>query len=549
MNSLKTLHIKYVDVDHQRIFDAVVEVNEGRIAAVHPAAEQAPELYMIPGFVDAHVHIESSLMIPTAFARMATVHGTVATVSDPHEIANVLGREGVLYMLENAGKSPLKFHFGIPSCVPATGFETAGASLDAQEVALLLDDPRLSYLAEVMNVPGVLSRDPEVMAKIAAARTRGKRVDGHAPGLRGDDVNRYAGAGIETDHECLELEEALEKLEAGMLIQIREGSAARNFDALWPLIDRFPERVMFCSDDKHPDSLQEGHINTLAARAVAKGCDIFNVLRVASLNATRHYKLNIGQCRVGDTADFVLSTNLDRFDALITVIGGEVVATSGKSLIQPIEEPDTPNTFFINPVKTGDIRIQAEGPKRVHIIEAIDGQLITRRGQEIMTPVNGELVTSVEKDLLKLVAVNRYTAAPVSLAFIRGFGLKRGAFAATVAHDSHNLLVVGVDDEAILQVIRNVQESQGGLSMSNGEFTFTLPLPVAGLMSNASAEFITAKYIYMDQYVKAHLGSTLRAPFMTLSFMALLVIPAIKLSDKGLFDGSRFAFMELMEDV
>lgn len=549
MKTDETLHVRYVDIENKRIFNAYVEILNRKISSIRETEEEAPMMFMIPGFVDAHVHIESSLMIPTAFARMAVVHGTIATVSDPHEIANVLGAEGVHYMLENAAKSPLKFNFGVPSCVPATSFETAGATLDAREVALLLNDERLSYLAEVMNVPGVLNRDPEVMAKIAAAKARGKRVDGHAPGLRGEAVKRYADAGIETDHECVDLDEAIEKINAGMLIQIREGSAARNFDALWPLIDKYPEKLMFCSDDKHPDSLKEGHINSLAARAIANGCNIYNVLQVASLNAINHYKLNTGKCKPGDSADFVLSSNLSSFDNLITVIAGEVVAISGKSLIEAPQELLTPNKFYVNSIQPDDLKVKSDNNVIVNVIEAIDGQLITNHNKREMKSLNGEICCDVERDILKLVVVNRYTKAPISIAFIEGFGMKKGAIGGTVAHDSHNLLAVGVDDISIQKVIQNLQETEGGLSVTDGDFSYTLPLPVAGLMSNASPEFVTGNYIYMDKFVKNTLGSPLRAPFMTLSFMALLVIPAIKLSDKGLFDGKNFQFLELSQNM
>lgn len=533
-----------VDIAGRRVFAAEVVVSAGCIQSISPVDAQ-PENFLLPGFIDAHVHVESSMLVPTEFARAAVVHGTVATVSDPHEIGNVLGIAGVHYMLENAAQSPFKFYFGAPSCVPATTFETAGATISTAEVEQLLDDPRIVYLSEMMNFPGVLNGDKECLAKIKAAHERGKPVDGHAPGLRGDEAARYIAAGITTDHECFTKEEALDKLTAGCKISIREGSAARNFDALASLLGEFPGQTMLCSDDKHPDELLLGHINLLVRRAVAQGIDVFDALRAACINPIEHYSLNVGQLRVGDPADFIEVDSLTEFNVSRTWIDGRLVAEHGQTAI-PSVEIEIANQFVPAKVTPEQLSV-AHSVGSLQVIEALDGQLITNRLQVEPTVIDGQVVGNVAEDVLKLVVVNRYRAAPPAIAFIKNFGLERGALASSVAHDSHNVIAVGVDDHDLAAAINAVMNVGGGLSAfceSDGA-ELVLPLPVAGLMATGTCAEVGAAYQQLDKAVKSW-GSKLRAPYMTLSFMALLVIPELKLSDLGLFDGGKFEFSPLL---
>jgi adenine deaminase len=535
-----------VDVWNKKIYTAEVFINNGKISKIEKQQNLDWTLpYILPGFVDSHVHIESSMLIPSEFARLAVVHGTVATVSDPHEIANVCGMAGVEYMIENGKKVPFKFNFGAPSCVPATTFETAGASLDSEDVKQLLERDEIKYLSEMMNFPGVLFKDEEVMKKIAAAHALGKPVDGHAPGLRGEQAKQYIDAGISTDHECFTAEEALDKLRLGMKVLIREGSAAKNFEALIDLLNDYPEMIMFCSDDKHPDSLLLGHINQLCARAVAKGIDVFKVLQAACVNPVLHYKLDVGLLREGDAADFVIAESLEEFKISETYINGELVAQNGKSFINSVEEKAI-NQFDCKEVSVDDLKIAVgDYPLEngnIPVIEALDGQLITNK---LMLPANivdGNIVSDLKNDVLKMVVVNRYKQAPVAKCFIKNFGLKRGALASSVAHDSHNIVAVGVDDESLAEAINLVIREKGGVS-AVGSTGKVLGLPVAGLMSPDDGYKVAEAYTTIDNMTKDELGSTLASPFMTLSFMALLVIPHLKLSDLGLFDGDKFDFV------
>ncbi|QDU90070.1 Adenine deaminase [Pirellulimonas nuda] len=540
-----TIRGQVVDVHQRRVFPGEVTVLGGRIASITPV-DDAPATYLMPGFVDAHVHIESSMLAPTEFARKAMTHGVVATVSDPHEIGNVLGVAGVEWMLENAAQTPLKIAFGAPSCVPATTFETAGAEISVEEVERLLDDPRIAYLSEMMNFPGVLGGDPDCHAKIAAANERGKPIDGHAPGLRGELAAQYVAAGMSTDHECFTKDEALDKIEAGCRIAIREGSAARNFEALWPLLSEHPAHCMLCSDDKHPDELVLGHIDALVRRALGLGVELFNVLRAACVNPVQHYKLDVGLLREGDPADFIEVDSLTAPRVLRTWIDGRLVAERGKSLISSVPI-DPVNQFVARSVSAEDLRLDPH-PGRLRVIEAVDGQLVT--GSLLATPrvESGAVVSDPEGDVLKMVVVNRYHAAAPAFAFVKNFGLKRGAMASSVAHDSHNVIAVGVSDADLAAAINLVMDAGGGLSAACGAdgAAEVLPLPIAGLMATGTCDEVAAAYGTLDKLVKAW-GSPLRAPYMTLSFMALLVIPALKLSDQGLFDGEAFRFVELFE--
>ena len=535
----KTIRGQLVQIDQQQIIPAEIQFLNGRITAITPL-EEAPEVYLIPPFVDAHVHIESSMLVPAEFARLAVVHGTGATVSDPHEIGNVLGVEGVEYMIENGRKVPFKFYFGAPSCVPATPFETAGAVISPQDIEQLFQNPEIKYLAEMMNWPGVLQQDTDVMEKIAIARKHERPVDGHAPGLKGEQARSYAAAGISTDHECFTAEEALDKLAAGMKILIREGSAAKNFEALADLLHEHADHMMFCSDDKHPDNLVEGHINQLAARAVAKGIDVYKVLKAACLNPVEHYKLDVGQLRIGDPADFVVVKDLKDFAVLQTYLDGELVAENGKSFI-PRTENMIINQFNASPIQEKQLRVEARG-SNIQVIEALDGQLITHSLQEEATLVNGQLTADSSRDILKLVVLNRYTKENTpAIAFIKGFGMKEGAIASSVAHDSHNLIAAGCSDEEITRAINLLIKEKGGVSAVVGKNEKVLPLPVAGLMSAEDGYAVAKAYSAIDEMAKG-MGSTLSSPFMTLSFMGLLVIPSLKLSDKGLFNGDTFQF-------
>lgn len=532
-----TISGNLVDILACRIFPAEVAVRNGRIASI-TEVEGPVDGYLLPGFVDAHVHVESSMLLPSEFARLAVTHGTVATVSDPHEIANVLGVPGVEFMIANGKKVPFKFFFGAPSCVPATVFETAGARIDAAEVGKLLERDDVWYLSEVMDFPGVLHGAEEVMKKIAHAKRLGKPVDGHAPGLRGEDAKRYAAAGPSTDHECFTIEEALDKLAFGMRIQIREGSAAKNFNALHTLLSSHPEHVMFCSDDKHPDGLVAGHINDLCARAVELGHDVFNVLRAACINTVAHYGLPVGQLRIGDPADLILVHDLTSFRVRRTYIDGVLVAAHGETLIQRVHE-ERPNNFHCAQRQPADFHTSTTGDQHL-VIEALDGQLITNK----LTVPSGTGQPDVGNDILKIAVVNRYRDAPVATGWIKNFGLKRGAIASSVAHDSHNIVAVGTNDEDLCAAVNLVISQHGGVSLANGNEHRVLPLPIAGIMSDADAYTVADAYSAMDRSAKEDLGATLAAPYMTLSFMALLVIPHLKLSDKGLFDGDSFKLID-----
>ena len=532
---------QYVDIVGKQIYPASIQVENGIIVAISPC-ENAPLQYLLPGFIDSHVHIESSMLIPSSFARLAVLHGTIGTISDPHEIANVCGVDGVHYMIDNGKKVPFHFFFGAPSCVPATTFETAGAMIDSDQITELLASDDIYYLSEMMNFPGVLYNDPEVIKKISAAHKAGKPVDGHAPGLRGEDAKKYIAAGISTDHECFTMDEALDKLGLGMKILIREGSAAKNFEALYPLIDTHTSNIMLCSDDKHPDSLLEGHINQLCARAVAKGIDKFNVLQAACINPIDHYKLPTGKMKVGDPANFIVLNDLISFKVNATYINGKLVAEKGISFIAPVQET-TINQFDAALITAMQLKMYAKDYPNQHgripVIKAIDGQLITNCIWMSPTEKEDCLVTNTQSDVLKMVVYNRYKSAPPSIAFIKNFGFTHGAIASTVAHDSHNIIAVGVDDESITTAINSVIQEKGGVSCVNKTEIKILALPVAGLMSNADPYEVAEQYTIIDAMSKA-LGSQLGSPFMTLSFMALLVIPHLKLSDKGLFDGDQF---------
>lgn len=530
-----------VDIQNRRIYAGEITIENGKISSIIEKNHDVKQ-FIMPGFIDSHIHIESSMLVPSEFAKIAVLHGTVATISDPHEIANVLGKAGVYYMIENGKKVPLKFHFGAPSCVPATTFETAGAVIDSEGIKELMASPDIYYLAEMMNYPGVLFDDAEVLKKIEWAKHFGKPVDGHAPGLRGEPIKKYISAGITTDHECFTFEEAEEKLSLGMKVLIREGSAAKNFEALIKLLPENYENMMFCSDDKHPDDLIVGHINLLCGRAVAKGIDVFKILQAACVNPVNHYKMNVGLLKENDAADFIVVEDLVNFKVKQTYINGELVAEKGEFFVKHIPF-ETPNNFNITSKEISDFAVSGSGTK-IRVIEALEGQLITNEIHHKSLIIDGKIVSDTENDILKMAVVNRYENTKPAIAFIKNFGLKKGAIASSVAHDCHNIVVVGTSDAEICNAVNLIIKNTGGVCAVNGAVSKMLPLPVAGIMSDKNGWETGKLYQEIDAMAK-ELGSNLKAPFMTLSFMALLVIPDLKLSDKGLFSGNTFSFVDL----
>jgi len=537
-----SLKAHIVDVISRRIVKGTLVIENGKIANIIEADIPANSPYVVPGFIDSHVHIESSMLIPSEFARLAVIHGTVGTVSDPHEIANVLGMQGVTFMIENGKKTPFKFYFGAPSCVPATPFETSGAVLGLPETEKLLMMPEIYYLSEMMNFPGVLFDDKDVIGKLKLAVKYGKPVDGHAPGVLGKDAEKYINSGISTDHECFTLEEGLEKAEKGMIIQIREGSAAKNYEALIQLLNHYPDKVMFCSDDKHPNDLVKGHMNEIIKRAFNDGYDLFDILRACTYVPKMHYKLDTGLLQVGDPADFVVLDNLMEFTVLSTFINGEKVAECGKSLLRSVVETE-PNIFKAESITLSDLELKAE-TKKIRVFKVFDGELITESFVTEAKVENGLAISDPERDILKMIVLNRYDKAMPAFGFIQNFGFNKGAIASTVAHDSHNIIAVGTNDQDMMRAVNLLIQSKGGISLVNGEAESLLPLPVAGLMSAMDGYKVAELYQKLDKKAK-QLGTKLRSPYMTLSFMALLVIPDLKLSDKGLFDGKIFSFIPL----
>jgi len=536
-----TITSNLIDIVSKEIYPAEITIQDQKISSIRRISG-SPDTYILPGFIDAHVHIESSMLVPTEFARIAVKHGTVGTISDPHEIANVLGISGVEYMIDNARQIPFHFYFGAPSCVPATHFETSGAVIDAEHIDHLLDKEEIVYLAEMMNFPGVIYKDEEVLKKLESAKRHQKPVDGHAPGLMGEEMKIYFDAGISTDHECFAYDEALEKLQHGVKIMIREGSAAKNFDTLIPLLKDFPDQIMFCCDDKHPDNLIESHIDDHVKRALKLGHDLYDVLRASSYNVIQHYHLPIGLLQAGDRADFIEIDNLEDFTILKTFIDGNLVAEKGESFLPSFEAPIV-NNFHCSLKKPEDFKIKSK-EKNIRVIETLDGQLITKEIHAESLTINGFAESDPDRDILKIAVVNRYHDAPVALAFIKNIGLKTGAIASCVAHDCHNIVVTGTNDSDMCKAVNAIIRAKGGISLAAGTEEMVLELPIAGIMTGLPAEEVAASYIKLDQRAK-HLGSTLKAPYMSLSFMALLVIPELKLSDKGLFNGKSFEFTDV----
>lgn len=543
-----TIRGNMVDLHQRRIYGAEINIENGFIQSITESGESY-STFIMPGFVDSHIHIESSMCTPAVFGEAAIQHGTIATISDPHEIANVLGIKGIETMIESAKESPVKIFFGAPSCVPATPFESAGATINAEDIETLMGRDDIWFLCEMMNYPGVLNGDAEVMAKIAASKKYGKPVDGHAPGLGGDLAVQYANAGISTDHETYSLNNAIDKINAGMSIQIREGSAAKNFEDLIPLLHEYPEKVMFCSDDLHPDNLMNGHINLLVKRAIDMGYDFFDVLRAACINPIEHYKVPVGMLRVGDPADFIVVKNVNDFPVESCYINGIEVFPSKKKK-EKNTNTENLNRFDAEKITVEDIAIADKGAKEIHVIKAEDGSLLTMKMKAVPKIMDGKIVADIENDILKVVVLNRYEKAKPAVSFINGFCLKEGAFATSVAHDSHNIIAIGTNDDDITLAINSLIDSKGGICVTNdGKLMHHLILPLAGLMSDEDPTIIAEKFRDNNEEVKK-MGSTFENPFITASFMALLVIPAIKLSDKGLFDSEQFSFLSisLLED-
>ncbi|MCF8373344.1 MAG: adenine deaminase [Bacteroidales bacterium] len=532
-----------VDVVNRKFIQGKVFVENGKIKKIVPCGTFNTQ-YILPGLIDAHVHIESSMLVPSEFAKVAVKHGTVATVSDPHEIANVLGVDGVKFMIENSKKVPFKIFWGAPSCVPATNFETSGFTIDSNEIEKLLSSEDIYYLSEVMNYPGVIYQDPEVIGKIEASIRANKPIDGHAPGIIGEQLEKYAKAGITTDHECFTIEEALDKIKNGITIQIREGSAAKNFDSLFELVDEFPDKVMLCSDDLHPDDLLKGHINLLIRKGIDKGLDFFNLLRVSTVNPIKHYNINVGLLQKGDAADFILVDNLDDFNIKETFING-IKVFDGKNSLIGYNEIDSKNNFHCSPISEKDIEVDAMPGQQMNVIEVIDKELITKSKILPIYVHNGKAISNINEDILKIVIINRYKTSRPQVGFIQNFGLKTGALGSCIAHDSHNIIAVGCSDAEIVKVVNAIIENKGGIAICYNNQIESLELEIAGIMTSKDASVVATKYESISKKAK-ELGSSLTAPLMTLSFMALLVIPNLKIGDKGLFDGEKFSFTDLI---
>jgi len=547
MRRLQRVSGNIVDVLNSRIYPGTIEIAGGRIKEITRDSGRH-NAFILPGFIDSHVHIESSLLPPSEFARLSVCHGTVAVVADPHEIANVLGLRGIRYMIDDAKKVPLKFYFGAPPCVPATGFETSGAVITKDDIEELFKDGDAHFLSEVMDFPSVLRHEPSIMEKIETARRYNKPIDGHAPGLRGEGLKRYIEAGIMTDHESIAVDEAIEKIGEGMRLQIREGSEARDFEALYGLLNSEHERCMLCCDDILPHDLAQRHIDKIVRMAITKGIDIMKVLRPACINPVFHYNLDVGLLQKGDHADLIVTDNLRELNILMTVINGHVVAEHGRPLI-PKRRPEIINNFHTHPKEPSDFLVRARaGSRLINVIEVIDGDLITKRLVTNPRITDGGCVISdTQRDILKVTVVNRYMDMPPSKGFVKNFGLKKGAIASSVSHDSHNITSVGIKDRDICRAVNLVIEHRGGLAVVSDNAEEILPLPIAGLMSDDNGSSVAERYLKLLKMAEG-IGTTLREPFVNLSFISLLVIPEIRLGDKGLFDGRAFRFIDLFMD-
>lgn len=530
-----------IDIENRVIIDKKIFVQEGKIVSVEDS-KNVEDVYIMPGFIDSHVHIESSMLMPDQFSEVAAKKGTVAVIADPHEITNVCGIEGIEYFISRAKKALIKFYFGAPSCVPATKFETNGYKLDHTIAGMLAKRDDIYFLAEVMNFPGVIEKDNDLIKKILAFKNAGKKVDGHAPGLLGEDLKKYIEAGIQTDHESISYDEAKQKIEEGMKIIIREGSAARNFENLYKLIDEYPDDVMLCTDDIHPDDLVKGHINNLVKKGINKGINLFNILKAACYNPVKHYGIDVGLLKKNDPADFIIVEDLKDFNVLKTFVNGRC----GTEKSRNVSEKIFINNFNREEIIAEDIQI-SENNRKIKIIEAGNNSLFTKYFVDYPKVAYGKLVSDTDRDILKIIVLNRYNNEAASIGFVRNFGLKNCAIASSIAHDSHNIISVGSDDACILNAVNLVIRNKGGISFSSESKNEILQLPVAGLMSYEKANIVAEKYKMLNKMAR-NSGSEMDAPFMTLSFMALLVIPELKISDKGIFDVNNFQLTSLFEE-
>ena len=542
MNNSFSVEGNIVDVVKRLIFKGKITVLNGRIFTIEECNVES-ELFILPGLIDSHIHIESSMMTPSSFAELAVRKGTVAVVSDPHEICNVLGVEGLNFMLDDAKKANLKFFFGAPSCVPATNFESSGAEIDYKQIENLMKRDDIWFLSEMMNFPSVINNDFETIEKLNSAKKYKKPIDGHAPMISGNNLKSYFNSGISTDHECTDIDEAIEKIKNNVKIQIREGSAAKNFDKLASLIDLYPESVMFCSDDLHPDDLYIAHIDKFIRKSLKFNLNIFNILRASSYNPKYHYNLPVGLLQIGDSADFIVVDTLEDFNVQQTYINGEKIFDY-KQDSKNVENTIKINKFRTNLINEEDIIIEAKFDK-IKVIVVEDGNLFTKSETLNAKIVNNKAISDIDNDIIKIVVLNRYSENSLpAVAFIKNFGLKSGALAASIAHDSHNIIAIGVDDKSIIESINKIIELKGGIVAHNNEKIDFLQLDIAGLMSSKDGVFIANSYSKLNE-IAYSLGSTLKSPFMTMSFMALLVIPELKISDKGLFDSINFEFTNL----
>ena len=562
-----------LDVLTESIYPARITIEDGIFKEIDPIAVTEEtridvDGLLVPGFIDAHIHIESSMLTPQQFAKMAVRHGTTTAVCDPHEIANVSGIEGIEFMIDNASRVPFNFYFTAPSCVPATAFETSGATLDVEDIEYLLSKDEVVGLAEMMNFPGVINGDEEVLAKLRLARKYGKPIDGHAPLVTGRDLDKYIAQHIVTDHECSNFAEAMEKKQKGMKIMVRDGSSAKNMEALFDFSEKLnhlkkqdgfsiiPTEIIerrlhspifdfIVSDDKHPNDLIEGHLDNSIKKASKLGIDIIQAIEMVTVNPANHFNLDGGVIVTGAKADFVVIDNLHDFNVLETYVDGECVF-DGENVLFDVEEVEVENSVNACEKTAEDFDVYFDGDEcEVNVIECFNGELLTNKTTAKLKCRDGKVQSDIYQDVLKIAVVERYGSNSISNAFIKGFNLKKGAIASSVAHDSHNIIVVGYDSEMMARAVNTIIDNGGGFAVVSEDFEDSLSLPIAGLMSNEDAYVIAEKLNTLHKMVKA-LGCSLDAPFMTMAFMALLVIPSLKISDMGLFDGDNFEFVDVI---
>lgn len=564
-----------LDVITDSIYPARISVEGGFFKEIVPIViNDDSELdisgIILPGFIDSHIHIESTMLTPAQFAKLAVRFGTTSVVCDPHEIANVAGTDGIDFMIENSKSVPFNFYFSIPSCVPATCFETSGAILDSETIGELLKKDEAVALGEMMNFPGVINGDGEVLAKLEKAKELGKPIDGHAPLLSGKDLDKYIAEHISTDHECSNFAEAIEKKEKGMKIMVREGSSAKNMEALFDFSDRLdywknhesfgkmPNEVLekrihlpifdfIVSDDKHTTDLIKGHLNESIKKAIGLEISPISAIEMVTVNPSTHYNLNTGAIVKGMQADYVVVDNLNDLNILKTYVAGKCVF-DGENVLFDVEETEFKNTFDVSKKGFEDFEISCDEPSAdVNVIRCFNGELITEAESATLETKNGFVQPDLEEDILKIAVVERYGGNSIANGFITGFNLKKGAIASSVAHDSHNIVVVGTNSEDMANAVNCLIDNEGGFAIVDGDFEDSLALPIAGLMTNEDSHEVAEKLEKLHK-TAADFGCKLDSPFMTMSFMALLVIPAIKISDKGLFDCINFEFIDVIKN-